>query len=198
MFSDNTPACDNIDEEYTVDILPCSGTLYSSSVSISFSGINIFSDNRASAIEVHGSVITINPGSKMSFIGNSGSYGGAIALYECSYIVLYNETKLTFSNNMAITKGGAIYSGVCNKKTPNHFQQSVCFIVYYDSGIHPDEWETELVFSLNKVIKIYQYEKPHKPNAVYAKSLSSCWWPLLPNNTKIILSSINRTLCLKN
>ena len=198
MFSDNTPSCDNIDAEHTVAILPCSGTLYFSSVSISFSGINIFSDNRASAIEVHGSVITINPGSKMSFIGNSGSYGGAIALYECSYIVLYNKTKLTFSNNIAITKGGAIYSHVCNKKTPNHFQQSVCFIVYYDSGIHPDEWETELIFSLNKVINIYQYEKSHKPNAMYAKSLSSCWWPLLPNNTKITLSSINRTLCWNN
>ena len=35
----------------------------------------------------------------MYFTGNSGSYGGAIALYECSYIVLYNETKLTFINN---------------------------------------------------------------------------------------------------
>ena len=65
----------------------------------------------------------------MSFIGNNGSYGGAIALYECSYIVLYNETKLTFCNNIAITKGQAIHSGVCNKKTPNNFQQNVCFII---------------------------------------------------------------------
>ena len=74
-----------------------SGTLYSRSVPISFNGINNFSDNSVSAIEVHGSVITINPATKMRFISNSGSYGGAITLDECSYIVLYNETKLTFS-----------------------------------------------------------------------------------------------------
>ena len=61
-----------------------------------------------------------------------------MALYEFSYIVLYNETKLTFSNNTATSKRGAIYSGVCNRKTPDHFQQSICFIVYYDSGIQPD------------------------------------------------------------
>ena len=208
MFSNNTPVCDNIDAEYTVAILPCTGTLYSNSVPISFNGINIFSDNNASAIEAHGSPITINSGTNMSLIGNSGSYGGAIALYKCSYIVLYNETNLTCINNMANTQGGAIFSGVCNKKTPNRFQQSDCFIVYYDSGIHPDDWEIELVFSLNKVINIYaadvfnwhsyQYEKPHKPNAIYGRSLSSCWWPLLPNTTKITLSSINRTLCWNN
>ena len=206
-FTDNTPVCDNIDAEYTLATLPCSGTLYSNSVPISFSGINIFNDNKASAIEVHGSVITINPSTEMRFTGNNWSYGGAIALYDCSYIVLYNETKLTFSNNTANTQGGAIYSGFCSRQISSYFQHSVCFIVYYDPDIHPDEWETKLVFSLNKVINIYaavfnchsyQYEKPHKPNAVYATSLSSCWWPLLSNTTSVTLSSINRTLCWNN
>ena len=88
MFSNNIPVCDYTDTEYTVAILPCSGTLYSSNMAISFNGINIFSDNTASAIEVYGSVITINPDTSMCFIGNSGSYGGAIALY-MNVVILY-------------------------------------------------------------------------------------------------------------
>ena len=98
FFSSNRPTCD-VHTVHSFVILLCFGTLYSSSVPISFNSINTFNDNNASAIEVHGSVITINPGTKMNFTGNSGSYGGAIALYECSYIVLYNETKLAFINN---------------------------------------------------------------------------------------------------
>ena len=105
------------------------GTFYSNSVPTSFN------DNSESAIEVHGSVITINPDTKTNFTGNSGSYGGAIALYECSYIVLYNETKLAFINNIAHHSGGAIYSGLCNS------QQTHYFIVYYNSNVHMMNWK---------------------------------------------------------
>ena len=197
IFRSNEPVCDNINGVYSFS---CSGTLYSRNVPISFNGINIFSDNSASAIEVHGSVITINPGTKMSFIGNNGSYGGAIALYECSYIVLYNETKLTFINNTATFEGGAIYTGLCNTQRACQFQLSCCFVRYYISNVHPDNWRTELNFSSNKIINIYAprtfvYETP---NAIYATSLSSCWWPLLPNTSDITLSSIKRTLCWNN
>ena len=197
IFRSNEPVCDNNNGVYSFS---CSGTLYSSSIPISFNGINIFSDNRASAIEVHGSVITINPGTEMSFIGNSGSYGGAIALYECSYIVLYNETKLTFINNTATFKGGAIYNGLCNTQRTCHFQLSCCFVRYYVSNVHPDNWITELNFSSNKIINIYASRTfvYKTPNAIYATSLSSCWWPLLPNTSDITLSSIKRTLCWNN
>ena len=181
-FSNNRPTCD-VHTAHSFDILPCSGTLYSSSVSISFNGINTFNDNSESAIEVHGSVIMINPGTKMNFAGNSAVYGGAIALYECSYIVLYNETKLTFISNIGTSKGEAIYSGPCNSQQD---QSGYCFIVYYNSNVHPDEWETKIaIFSSHS-------------NAIYVTSLSSCWWPLYPNTTDITLSSIRRTLCWNN
>ena len=149
--------------------------------------INTFNDNNAYAIEVHGSVITVNPGTKMYFTGNSWSYGGAIALYECSYIVLYNETKLAFINNTAYHSGGAIYSGSCNSQQD---QSDYCFIVYYNSYIHPDEWETEVIFSFN-VCQFYF-------NAIFAISLFSCCWPLYLNTSDITLFNIKRTLCWNN
>ena len=181
-FSSNRPTCD-VHTVHSFVILPCSGTLYSSSIPISFNGINTFNDNNVSAIEVHGSIITVNPGSEVNFSGNSGSYGGAIALYECSYIVLYNETKLAFINNTATFRGGAIYSGPCKSQQT---QSGYCFIVYYNSNIHPDEWETKIaIFSSHS-------------NAIYVTSLSSCWWPLYPNTTDITLPSIRRTLCWNN
>ena len=181
-FTSNRPTCD-VHAVHSFVILPCSGTLYSSSVPISFNGINTFNDNSESAIEVHGSVITINPGTKMNFTGNSAVYGGAIALYECSYIVLYNETKLVFFNNIAHYNGGAIYSGPCNSQQD---QSGYCFIVYYNSNVHPDEWETKItIFSSHSI-------------AIFATSLSSCWWPLYPNTSDITLPSIRRTLCWNN
>ena len=194
IFRSNEPVCDNINGVYSFS---CSDTLYSRNVPISFNSINIFSDNRASAIEVHGSIIAINPGTEISFIGNSGSYGGAIALYECSYIVLYNETKLTFINNTATFKGGAIYTGLCNTQRTCHIQLSCCFVRYYISNVHPDNWIIELSFSSNKIYApmIFIYKKT---NAIYATSLSSCWWPLLPNTSDITLFSIKRTLCWNN
>ena len=185
-FSSNRPTCD-IHTVYSFTILYCSGTLYSSSVPISFNGINTFNDNNASAIEVHGSVIMINPGTKMNFTGNSAVYGGAIALYECSYIVLYNESKLAFINNTATSKGGAIYSGPCDSQQT---QSGYCFIVYYNSDVHPDEWETEMIFSYN----ICGFDS----NAIYVTALSSCWWPLHSNTSNITLPSIRRTLCWNN
>ena len=205
IFRSNEAICGDIHDVYSC---VCYSTLYSSSTSLSFNGSNIFSDNRASAIEVHGSVITINPGTEMTFNDNSGSYGGAIALYDCSYIVLYNETKLTFSNNTATSKGGAIYYGLCNTQRHCHFQLSYCFVRYYISSVHPDNWRTKIVFSSNKVINMnarayfnyenYQFEEPQTPNAIYASSLSSCWWPLLPKTSDITLSSTKRTLCWNN
>ena len=60
--------CYNNNAEYIIAILPCFGTLYSSNRH----DINIFSDNRTSAIELHESIITINCNTKMSFIGNNG------------------------------------------------------------------------------------------------------------------------------
>ena len=181
-FSSNRPTCD-VHTVHSFVILPCSGTLYSSSVPILFNGINTFNNNNVSAIEVHGSVIMINPGTGMSFTGNNAVYGGAIALYECSYIVLYNETKLAFNDNTATFRGGAIYSGPCNSQQT---QSSCCFIVYYNSDVHPDEWETEMIFFSNVCGLGY--------NAIFATSLSSCWWPLYPNTSDITLSSIKKTL----
>ena len=191
-FSSNRPTCD-VHTVHSFVILSCCGALYSSSVPISFNGINAFNDNNASAIEIHGSVITINPGSEVNFTGNSGPFGGAIALYECSYIVLYNETKLAFNNNTVYSiQGGAIFSGPCNSQRT---QLGCCFIVYYNSDVHPDEWETEMVFSYNKE---FISSSSSTPNAIYVNSLSSCWWPLYPNTTDITLPSIRRTLCWNN
>ena len=190
-FSSNRPTCD-VNTVHSFAILLCSGSLYSSKVLISFNGINTFNDNSESAIEVHGSVITVNLGTRMNFTGNSGSYGGAIALYECSYIVLYNQTKLAFINNTATSKGGAIYSGPCNSQQT---QSGYCFIVYYNSYVHPDEWETEMVFFYNKKLTS---TSSSIPNAIYVTSLSSCWWPLYPNTTDITLTGIRRTLCWDN
>ena len=168
--------------------LPYSGAVYSHSLPLSFAGHNIFYENQASTIELHDSRIEITSAAVMNFTGNSGLYGGAIALYDCSFIVLHNATRLWFANNKASSLGGAIYSGYCS-----HFssQPSRCFMRYYKPTLHPDEWDTEMIFSNNEL------SQKVTSNAVYIESLSSCWWSLVDSST-VTLLSIQNTLYWNN
>ena len=101
---------------------------------IYFKGNNVFENNIASALMgYYGSEVVILHNSSLHFTNNSGKYGGAIALLDCSYITVY-PAQLHFSNNYASAKGTAIYSGSCALKNII-FYPSQCFIRYYDPCI---------------------------------------------------------------
>ena len=62
---------------------------------------------------------------------------------------------------------------------------------YYKPTLHPDKWDSEIIFSNNEL------SQKVTSNAVYAESLSSCWWPLV-NSSTVTLPSIQSTLCWRN
>ena len=158
---------------------------------IYFKGNNVFERNSASAlIAYYGSEVVVLQNSSLHFTDNSGKYGGAIGLFDCSFITVYLKAQLYFSYNYASSQGGAIYSGSCSLKNVI-FYPSQCFIQYYDPHVHPDEWNVIFNFNFNTYKNDYD---TIELNAIYAASLSLCWWPL-QNSSNITTDAIKNTLC---
>ena len=189
---ENSPVCSNND---TVRHLLSRQLVPSGAIStvgkIYFKGNNVFENNNASSLTAYyRSEVVILNNSSLHFTNNSGEYGGAIALFDCSYIIVYPEVQLYLANNHASAPGGAIYSGSCTLISYIFY----CFIQYYDPYVHPDEWDVKFNFASNT------YEDDYGsfiPNAIYSASLSLCWWPL-QNSSYITTDAIKNTLCWNN
>ena len=141
--------------------LACLSIICADRLSFDFTGTIMLTNNYASAIELHHANLELHCSSNCTFDGNTGDKGGAIALYDCSTIVLHGNVKLVFNNNSA-SIGGAIYSGECSLP--------VCFIQYYQAHVNPEEWNVQLYVSDNTAATY--------GNAMYiSTNVVSCWPP---------------------
>ena len=90
-------------------------------------------NNESALIAYYRSEVVILQNTSLHFTHNSGEYGGAIALFDCSYIIVYPKAQLYFSNNFAssfdMISGSAIYSGSCALKS----MQYILFITMLHS-----------------------------------------------------------------
>ena len=68
-----------------------------------------FKTNKFSAISLVSATIEFQNGSNVTFNGNLGFDGGAIAMYSFSSLIFNPHSTVNFSNNNAINNGGAIY-----------------------------------------------------------------------------------------
>lgn len=168
-------------ETVTYTFLPCSGIIYSVNVPFNLNGSNTFYNNSASGIETHETVITVHEEAHLYFDSNVSPYGPGLALYDCSYMVLTENTSLLFFNNTALKLGGAIYADSCSGGIQPAVASSECFIQYYDKTLHPDYWKTNLTFIDNR--------DRTGNNSLFAVSLSACWWPKV--NATFIYTSFN-------
>jgi predicted outer membrane repeat protein len=187
-FTDNSLLClDSV--QRSLISLPCFGILYVITQKINISGVVHFEGNEDSCIEVHYTHVTINRGTEMYFDGNfAQSYGSSIALYDCSYIKVYDDTKLTFINNVAKKFGGAIYSGECRGLSQTASLSSYCFISYYIYGSHkhPDSWDSHFQF-INNI-------DSNGGNSIYSSSMMSCLWP----DEDTFTAKTNESFCWKS
>ena len=159
----------NLTNNHGVKLLPsssyytsCTGIICIDNLLVMFSGIMELNDNNASSIELHNyASLELLSSSHCSFYNNKGEKGGAIALYNCSYVVLHDDVTLVFNSNTA-NVGGAIYSSECF---------SVCFIQYYQAHVDYEKWNVSLSFSDNSA---HMYG-----NAMYTyvSSTVNCWPP---------------------
>ena len=189
--SSNIPICDKQLALHSA-FLPCTGILYSINFPITFQGVMRFKKNTASAIEVHGGSLNVTNGTELIFIENTSQYGGALALYDCSYMTIHPNTSLTFINNNAKISGGAIYSASCSGSGQPISPSFKCFVQYSDPSVHPEKWRTSLHF-VNNTLTL---EDGHSRiiNDMYVTSLSACWQPKYGSNI-IKKSDYGETFC---
>ena len=138
----------------------CTGIICIEIFTTMFSGTMMLSNNEASSIGLHRNAsLVLLKSTKCFFNNNKGEKGGAIALYNCSYVVLHDDVTLVFDSNTA-NVGGAIYSSECF---------SVCFIQYYQPDVDYEKWDVSLSFSNNSA---HMYG-----NAMHISNTFNCWPP---------------------
>ena len=155
-FLSNTPICKLKSNSFTM--LPCSGVIYLLlyNMNLTIQGELMFVDNGASALEIHSFHVYFAPQSKVTFENNTSDFGGAIALYDCSYLMIDHNVTILFLNNSAQYEGGAIYAEKCRSNQPT----SLCFIQNNDIG-------ENFTFIGNTA--------GGKPNAIYTGSVIPCY-----------------------
>ena len=149
----------------------CTGIICIDKLLVVFSDAMSLNNNNASAIELHHHAsLLLSYDCHLSVNQNKGERGGAIALYECSYIVLQDgidTIELSFDSNTA-NVGGAIYSSECSLP--------VCFI-QHSAHVDYEKWNVFLSFWDNTA-KMYG-------SAMYISNTVNCW----PSNIDVSCST---------
>ena len=144
------------------------GTLYLWSVPIFFCGKNTFTGNYGSALVGIDTWFTFQSGSVVVFDNNTAENGGAITLFENSYLMLYEDVELNFTYNTANGKGGAIRVTMNGQR--DLISSQYCFVSFYNFSVSPYEWK-------QKNIKVYfGHNKAKYGNSIFSTTLYACIW----------------------
>ena len=103
------------------------GVIYINEAHILLQGKVNFTKNFDSAVQLYSSELEISSGSDISFISNSGYCGGAISLHGFASLYLSDSISVTFTNNSAFYRGGAIYHNAL--PDPSNLTYN-CFVKY--------------------------------------------------------------------
>ena len=156
------------------------GSLYSDNIPVVLSGSCNFSHNEGTALAGSATYFILANNSVTRFDKNSGNNGGAIALLENTYLVVDPNTKLWFTDNKALSKGGAIYFTCSSER--DFISSQKCFIFYSNRSAEQGNWNVSVNFQNNTDM----FKK-----SIYATTLLPCVWENLPGNVEVKLSSVD-------
>ena len=144
------------------------GAIYLWSVPVSFTSKNVFIGNYGSALVGISMWCIFQNETVVEFKKNSAENGGAITLLGNSYLILFENTVLNFTQNMATGKGGAIYAVTNDHQS---FTSSrVCFIFFNDFTLSPYKWK-------QKNITIYFADNSATyGSSIFTSTLLTCVW----------------------
>lgn len=141
------------------------GAVYVSGISVAFQKNVYFHNNNGSALGVVGTKVDFT-GCLATFRGNTASKGGAIALLGSAWILIDNFTRMAFTDNVALTSGGAIYNAYTERENLKTYAN--CFIHHIDPSLLPDQWNATFYFHKNKA--------GNKKNSIHSTSILPCAW----------------------
>ena len=158
-------------------------TVYIVAMSTSFSGETHFIANQGSALVIQSTSLEFKNNSVTTFTGNTGRIGAGVMILGNAWIVVNKNCNLTFVNNKATEKGGAIFA----IQTEQHYSGYVhmCFIRYIDPYVPPYDWTVTFSFTNNSAFG--------RNNSIHATSLLPCTWP-----DTTIQHDLDQTFCWDN
>lgn len=101
------------------------GALFCTDHTLEFSGTTVFNDNNGTALSMSSCLAHFAEHSTTTFSNNIGFYGGAVNLLS-SILYLTVGSNMTFQNNTAYSKGGAIYQNSYKFQIYNYSKS--CFL----------------------------------------------------------------------
>ena len=141
------------------------GTVYIFSVPVTFLSQIKFLNNTSSALGVANTDIDCSSAT-MTFIGNTGTDGGGIALVGAASVLIGTNTSMIFKENHVSRFGGAIFSQYIGREL---MKASVkCFVHYNNPFVHPKDWNSSFIFQGNTAKKL--------GNSIFATSIFPCSW----------------------
>ena len=148
------------------------GTVYDFLVPLILTNVQ-FIENTNTSLVLDTSSVEIYQ--NVTFTRNTGYKGGAVAMYGEASFHLKKNSRLTFDGNNASEIGGAVFvetPGPDNLPfvTSNYLQTHECFFKYQDSSVHPDDWQTEVIFIENNAPFAAGY-------SIFTNSLRDCMQP---------------------
>ena len=166
--------------DYTRDIVRSVGlgSLNSDEVPFTFYNDNYFRENDGTALSVLDALVDFKDNSSAVFYRNKGLRGGAVALLGSTVLRVFPNTTLTFKENMAADKGGAIYFASLGIRDVVILRK--CFIQYHNYLISPFQWNATFRFINNK--------SPNPGHEIYCTTLLPCSGIFISNMFMIVLN----------
>ena len=173
------------------------GALFATRYTILFCGSLNFTNNNGSAMYLTSSVMKIAPNTSVTFVGNSGFNGGAIALTAFSVIVLGNDTSLLFKSNTAARCGGAIYTYSVDKH--DYLSSRTCFL-QNESPIIGSPFNVSVRFQNNSVgkYKIDSNSTYFCGHSIFVISLKPCLYFCKQRNDSQNITMTDVLRCVGN
>lgn len=160
------------------------GALYVDSVPVHFAESACFLNNSQTALASINAGLYFKEGCTANFDGNSGRKGGAIALYGNSFVQVSERSSMTFRNNHAKRKGGAIYGESIGEH--DLISSRNCFIRYSDITKNSSSWNSNFYFEGNTV-----GDRNKSINSLYLTSLLTCVWVNAGQHLKLSSETIS-------
>ena len=105
------------------------GCLFSNGYNFIFNSSMQFTNNTGTALYLASSIVRVTSGNNISFVGNSGYFGGAVSLFGRSVIHIHDNVTMHFENNTATVTGGAIYQEPVDSL--EYISLKSCFFHYF-------------------------------------------------------------------
>lgn len=143
------------------------GALYANAVSITFSRSITFRGNfDGGALVSTDNTITFASNCVAIFNDNLGRDGPGITMLAFSYLIIEQNTLITFKGNNATNEGGAIFAFRAGGR--NLLSSRDCFIRYIEPSVKPEDWKTIITFDSNYA--------NGRLNAIFTTSVYPCVW----------------------